>query len=46
MKNYSFNVVIATDTSGQPVYKQFVIQATNWSEARRNLSELVAKEKT
>ena len=45
MQTYTFNVAISTNTDGSIQYKQFVVEATNWSEARHQLNNLISAEK-
>jgi hypothetical protein len=44
-RTYSFEVVIGSDSDGNPIYKTFVIEAPNLSQARHILSDQVSKEK-
>lgn len=41
MKTYTFNAVIGEDEEGKPIYKEFVVEANSFAEARHKLSELL-----
>lgn len=41
MKTYTFNAVIGEDAEGNALYKEFVIDAENFRQARFKLSELL-----
>lgn len=42
MITYTLEAVIGVDSNGNPVTETFNIQASNWTEARHKLNELVA----
>ena len=41
MKTYTFNAVIGEDAEGNALYREFVIEAENFRQARSKLSELL-----
>ena len=44
MKTYTFSAAVGKDESGNIIYKEFVIEAASFSEARYKLAELVKAE--
>lgn len=44
MKTYTFNAVVGSDGQGLPVYREFVIQANSFREARSQLTELIKQQ--